>query len=104
MNGGSVTPSNPLPDGKYKFDAGFGENFALMTAAGGVIQVYAASEEEGNNINVYNTSGDCIAQDMTAMILTGIATVAANYDNFVRVERITMPAGTVDMSQYELLV
>jgi hypothetical protein len=104
MNGGSVTPSNPLPDGKYKFNAGGGLNFALMTAASGVIQVYAASEDEGNNINRYNSSGVCEGQDLNAGILNAIATIAATYDNFVRVERYTMSAAAVDMSKYELLV
>lgn len=103
MNGGSVTPSNPLPDGKYKFDSGGEQHFALMTALNGVIQVYAASEAEGDNINVYNASGVCVAQNMGATILTAIATVAAQYDNFVRVERVTQSSGTVDMSQYESL-
>lgn len=103
MNGGSVTPSNPLPDGKYKYDAGGGQNFALMTALDGVIEVYAASEAEGNNINVYNANGVCVAQNMGANVLTAIATVAAQYDNFVRVERVTQSSGTVDISQYESL-
>lgn len=74
-----------------------------MTAADGVIQVYAASEAEGNNINRYNASGVCEGQDLNAAILTPIANIASQYDNFVRVERTTMAQGTVDMSQYELL-
>lgn len=74
-----------------------------MTAAGGVIQVYAASEAEGDNINVYNASGVCVAQNMGAIVLTNIDAIAADYDNFVKVERTTMGTGTVDMSQYELL-
>ena len=75
-----------------------------MTADKGVIQVYAASEAEENNINVYNASGTCLAQNMAASVLTAIAAVAENYDNFVRVERYSMSAGAVDMSKYELLV
>ncbi len=75
-----------------------------MTAYNGVIQVYAASEADENNINVYIANGTCVAQDMNASILTAIAAVAENYDNFVRVERYTMPAAAVDMSKYELLV
>lgn len=75
-----------------------------MTAGSGVLQVYAASEEDENNINVYNAEGTCVAQSMAAAILTAIAAVAEKYDNFVRVERYTMPSGTVDISKYELLV
>lgn len=75
-----------------------------MTADEGVIQVYAASEAEGNNINRYNASGVCEGQDLNAAVLTSIETIAANYDNFVRVERYTMSAAAVDMSKYELLV
>lgn len=74
-----------------------------MTAYNGVLQVYAASEADENNINVYNASGTCLAQNMAAAVLTAIAAVAENYDNFVRVERYTMSAGAVDMSKYELL-
>ena len=104
MNGGSVTPSNPLPDGKYKYSEGGGTVFVLMTAENGVLQVYAASEADENNINVYNTEGTCIAQNMGKGVLNDIAAVAENYDNFVRVERYTMAAGAVDISKYELLV
>ena len=74
-----------------------------MTAYKGVLQVYAASEAEGDNINVYNASGTCLAQNMAASVITAITAVAENYYNFVRVERYTMSSGTVDISRYELL-
>lgn len=75
-----------------------------MTADNGVLQVYAASEADENNINVYNAEGTCIAQNMGNTVLTAIDAVAENYDNFVRVERYTMSSAAVDMSEYELLV
>lgn len=74
-----------------------------MTAVDGVIQVYAASEAEGDNINVYIADGTCVAQNMVAAVLNGIAEVAAKYSNFVRVERYTMSSEAVDISKYETL-
>lgn len=74
-----------------------------MTAENGVLQVYAASEAEGDNINVYITNGTCVAQSMAGTVLNAIAAVAEKYDNFVRVERYTMSAAALDMSKYELL-
>lgn len=74
-----------------------------MTASQGVIQVYAAHETEGNNLNGYTATGVCVSQMQNAAILTSIAAIADNYDNFVRVERITMPSSNVDISIYELL-
>lgn len=76
----------------------------LMTAVNGVLQVYAASEADENNINVYNAEGTCVAQNMGKGVLNDIAAIASNYDNFVRVERYTMSSGAVDISKYELLV
>lgn len=75
-----------------------------MTAINGVIQVYAASEEEGNNINAYNAEGTYLGSNVPVSVLNAIAAIAENYDNFVRVERFTMAAGTVDITKYELLV
>lgn len=75
-----------------------------MSAIDGVILVYAASEEEGNNINAYNAEGTFLGANVPSTVLNGIAAIAENYDNFVRVERYTMAAGTVDISKYELLV
>lgn len=75
-----------------------------MSAINGVIQVYAASEEEGNNINVYNPEGTYLGSNVPSAILNAIAAIAENYDNFVRVERYTMAAGNIDISKYELLV
>lgn len=103
MNGGSVTPSNPLPDGKYKFKAEGDNVFELMTASGGIIQVYAASESEGNNLNGYSATGVCVSQMQNASILTSIATIAKTYDNFVYVERTQMDSDSVDISEYETL-
>ena len=98
-----MTPSNPLPDGKYKYDLGGGLNFAAMTCASGVIELYAASAEAGNNINVYSPTGELRAQTGGETIIAGISAIAAQYDNFVRVERYTMSSGNVDISKYELL-
>lgn len=75
-----------------------------MTAINGVIQVYAASEAEGNNINVYNAEGGYLGSNAPSSILNAITAIAENYDNFVRVERYTMAASTVDISKYELIV
>lgn len=74
-----------------------------MTAFNGVIQVYAASEEEGTNINAYNAQGTYLGSNVPGTVLNGIAAIAENYDNFVRVERITQSTGAVDISQYQTL-
>lgn len=100
MSGGGVTPSNPLPDGKYKFDLGGGAVFAAMTCGSGIIELYAESTAEGNNINIYGATGNLQAQNGNVSIITSISEIAAQYDNFVRVEKAASSGNIADFAQY----
>lgn len=100
MKGGGVTPSNPLPDGKYKLDLSGGQNFAAMSSINGIIELYAASTEEGDNINVYSSSGVLRAQNAGERYIATISQIASQYDNFVRVEKVAESGNIADFSQY----
>ena len=95
-----MTPSNPLPDGKYKFDVGGGSVFTAMTCASGIIEIYAASTEEGNNINIYGASGNLQAQNGSVSIITAISEIASQYDNFIRIEKTASSGNIADFDQY----
>lgn len=101
MNGGSVTPSNPLPDGKYKFNTSTSGPYVAMSAINGVVEVYAQSLEEGSNINIYQANGTFLAGNGGAQILGNIAEILGVYDNFVRCERVVQTGNIADFDTYE---
>lgn len=103
MNGGSVTPSNPLPDGKYKFNTSTSGPYVAMTAADGVVQIYAQSLEEESNINVYQANGTFLAGNGGTSIVTTVAEILSVYDNFVRCERVVQTGNIADFDTYELI-
>lgn len=75
-----------------------------MTCGGGIIELYAASTGEGNNINIYGANGNLQAQNGNVSIITSISEIAAHYDNFVRVEKAAASGNIADFEQYiELL-
>lgn len=71
-----------------------------MTSSNGIIELYAASTEEGDNINVYSSSGVLRAQNGGERYIATVSNIASQYDNFVRVEKAAMSGNIADFAQY----
>lgn len=71
-----------------------------MSSNNGIIELYAASTAAGNNINVYSSTGELLAQTGGENVIDGITNVASQYDNFVRVEKAAQSGNIADFSQY----
>lgn len=100
MNGGGVTPSNPLPDGKYKYKTSSSGPYAAMTAANGVVEVYAQTLTDEGYVNIYQENGSFLSGSGDTRILGYIADILSVYDNFVRVERVVMSGNIADFDKY----
>lgn len=94
-----------LADGLYKFDHGSGVIFSAMEINNGNIKVYAQSTDEGNNINVYNSTGSFLAGTAADSIISAIEEIAETYDNFGTIEKMVEANGDIsNWSQFVEIV
>lgn len=75
-----------------------------MRVSNGNVNVYAASLESGNNINVYNSSGTFNAASGSGNIIADITQVCSKYPNVVSVARyVKNESDLVNWDEYSLL-
>lgn len=95
-----MTPSNPLPDGKYKVHFG-GPQMTCGTFSAGVMQIYG--EEEGGQVkvNLYQNDGTFAGtSEGTSLIEVFWVPKLQEYDNYTSWEIEPMSGNIANVSQY----
>ena len=87
--GGEEPPKNILENGKYKLDITFGKKntYVAFDVRVGSVYVYASSESETNNINIYTAGGQRVSGDGLQTILEAVENICSNYDNYKGIQR-----------------